>query len=66
MEDKQLYSTEEVANELNVTNSYIIKMIERGQAHPVQKLGGRMYVFTKEEIERLRTSRRPPGRPKKQ
>ncbi len=65
MEEKQLYTTQEVADELSVTNSYILKMIGRGQAHPLQKLG-HMYVFTKEEVERLRTSRKPPGRPKKQ
>jgi excisionase family DNA binding protein len=65
MEEKQLYTTQEVADELDVTRGYIHKMIERGQAQPAQKLG-HIYVFTKEEVERLRTSRRPLGRPKKQ
>ena len=64
MEEKQLYTTEEAAEELNVTANHIRKMIERGQTHP-SKLG-RIYVFTREEKERLRTNRRPPGRPKKQ
>ena len=65
MEEKQLYTTQEVADELDVTRGYIHKMIERGQAQPAQKLG-HIYVFTKEEIERLRTNRKPQGRPKKQ
>lgn len=65
MEEKQLYTTQEVAQELNVTDSYVLKMIVRGQAHPLQRLG-HMYVFTKEEVDRLRTSRKPPGRPRKQ
>ncbi len=65
MEEKQLYTTQEVADELDVTRDYIHKMINRGKAHPSQKLG-HIYVFTKEEIERLRTNRKPPGRPKKE
>lgn len=61
----KLYTTLEAAQELSVSDSYIRKLIARGQAHPQQKIGG-IWLFTKEEINRLRTSRKARGRPAKQ
>ena len=66
MEDKRLYTTQEVAQELSVTDSNIRKLIAAGIAHPDQQIGG-TWMFTKEEIERLRTRPKSKGgRPKKQ
>lgn len=65
MEEKRLYTTQEVAQELSVSDSYIRKLIARGQAYPKQKIGG-IWLFAKDEIDRLRTSRKSRGRPEKQ
>jgi excisionase family DNA binding protein len=65
MEDKQLYTTQEVADAMNVSDAYVRQMIATGKAHPLQQIG-RTWVFTRDELERLRTNRKPPGRPKKQ
>lgn len=62
MEDR-LYTTQEVAKELSVTDSYIRNLIVQGKAHPKQQIGG-TWLFTLEEIERLRSTRRRRGRPK--
>ncbi len=66
MEEQQLFTTQEVAQELSITDSRVRKLIAAGKAHPKQQIGG-TWMFTREEIERLRT--RPiskGGRPKKQ
>lgn len=64
MEDR-LYTTPEVAKELGVTDGYIRRMIIEGKAQPKQRLGNN-WLFTKEEIERLRTRKRTRGPNKKQ
>lgn len=61
----KLYTTPQAATMLGLSATQIRTMIGRGQAKPDQQIGG-TWVFTIEEIERLRTSRRPPGRPFKQ
>lgn len=64
MEDR-LYTTPEVAKELGVTDGYIRRMIVEGKAHPKQQIGG-TWLFTVEEIERLRNRPKEKGRrPKK-
>lgn len=65
MQEKQLYTTQEVAEQLSVTDSYIRKLMTAGKAQAVKQIGG-TWMFTFEEIERLR--HRPKskgGRPKK-
>lgn len=52
MEDR-LYTTQEVAQELSVSDAYIRKLIRQGKAHPRQRIGN-SWVFTLEELERLR------------
>ena len=59
-----MFSTSEVAQELSVSDSYIRKLIAAGKAYPKQQFGG-TWLFDAVEVERLRTSRKPPGRPKK-
>ena len=66
MEDKQkLYSTPEAAKELGISPGHMRTMIVTGIAHPKQRIG-RNWLFTAEEIERLRTRKRNRGPNKKQ
>lgn len=59
MEEK-LYSTTEVAEALAVSNAYIRKLVKEGKAQPKQRIG-KNWVFTLEEIERLRTRPKSKG-----
>jgi len=61
----KLYTTQEAAKELGISYTWLRALISDKIAQPSQQIGG-TWVFTIEEIERLRTSRKPPGRPKKQ
>ena len=64
MEDR-LYTTQEVAQDLGVSDSYIRKLIMQGKAQPKQQVGG-TWLFTVEEIDRLRNRPKSKGgRPKK-
>ena len=66
MEEKRLYTTQEVAQELGVTDSNIRKLMAAGKAQPIQQIGG-TWMFTRAELDRLRTrSKSKGGRPKKQ
>jgi excisionase family DNA binding protein len=66
MEDQKLYTTQEVANQLGVSDSRIRNMIAAKQAQPLKQIGG-TWMFTQSEIERLRTRPKSKGgRPKKQ
>lgn len=60
MEDR-LYTTPEVAKELGVTDGYIRRMIVEGKAQPSKQIGG-TWLFTVEEIERLRNRPKSKGR----
>lgn len=60
----RLYTTQQVAEVLNVSDAYIRQMIAAGKAHPKQRIGN-SWVFDTVEIDRLRTSRKSRGRPKK-
>jgi excisionase family DNA binding protein len=62
--EKKLYTTQEVARALSVSDVYIRQLIGRGQAYPVQRIGN-SWVFTADEIERLRTRKRTRGVGKK-
>lgn len=65
MEDR-LYTTQEVAKELSVSDAYIRQLIVKGKAQPEKQIGG-TWLFTVEEIERLRNRPRSKGgRPKKE
>jgi excisionase family DNA binding protein len=65
MEEKQLYTTPEAASQLGVSDSHLRNMIRTGKAQPDKQVGG-TWLFTLEEIERLRQRKRTPGRDKKQ
>lgn len=59
MEDR-LYTTQEVAQALNVTDSNIRHLIKQGKAQPAKQIGG-TWLFTLEEIERIRNRPRSKG-----
>jgi len=64
MEDR-LYTTQEVAQELGVSDGYIRKLIMQGKAQPKQQVGG-TWLFSQEEVDRLRNRPKSKGgRPKK-
>ena len=67
MEDKdKLYSTQEAATMLGISDSRIRQMIMRGEFTPKRQIG-RVWVFSPEEIEQLRhRNKSKGGRPKKQ
>jgi len=64
MDEKDLYTTVEVAQALGVTAAHMRNMIRTGKAQPKRMLGHN-WLFTAEEIERLRTRKRKPGPAKK-
>ena len=65
MEGKKLLTTQEVAQDLGVTDSYIRKLIRTGKASPAQQIGG-TWLFSQDEVERLRHRKRTRGPDKKQ
>lgn len=60
MEDIELMTTQEVARELGVSDSHVRSMVRTGKAQPVRQVGG-TWMFTREEVERLRERKRRPG-----
>ena len=61
-----LYSTPQAAAALGIASSYLRLMIAQGIAQPSQRIGT-SWVFTIEEIERLRSRpKNKGGRPKKE
>ena len=61
----ELYTTQEVAENLSLSDSYLRRLIKQGKASPAMQIGG-TWVFTKDEIERLRGRRiSKGGRPRK-
>ena len=65
MEDR-LYTTQETAAELGVTDSAVRHWVRLALATPYRRVG-RNWLFTAEEIERLRNrSKSKGGRPPKQ
>lgn len=61
MEEKELFTTQEVAKELGTSDAYIRVLVARGQAHPKSSFG-RMHMFTREELERLRNRSKDKGK----
>ena len=64
MEDR-LYTTQETAEQLGLSDSHVRNMIRTGIAQPKQRIGN-SWVFTIDEIERLRNRKQVPGKTKKQ
>ncbi len=52
-EQPKLYTTQEAADEIGISDSRLRGLIMQGEAHPVQQIGG-TWIFSWEEIERLR------------
>ena len=66
MEPQELFDTKEAARELGISDSMIRYLVATGEAHPLRKVG-RGWLFSSEEIERLRDRpKQKAGRPKKQ
>ena len=64
MEDR-LYTTQEVAKELSLSDARIRQLIADGTAKPKTQIGG-TWMFTADEVERLRSRPKSKGgRPKK-
>ncbi len=62
----KLYTTQQAAAMLGFTDGRLRQLILAGIAEPNQQIGG-TWVFTQEEIERLRNRvKSKGGRPKKQ
>ncbi len=59
-ETQKLYTTLQAAQALGVSGSLLRTMIMNGTAYPKQKIGNR-WVFTLDEIERLRHRKRTSG-----
>lgn len=53
MKVQELFTTQEVAKELSVPDAQIRRLIGSRQAHPLRRIG-KSWVFTPEEIERIR------------
>lgn len=49
----RLYTTQEVAQELAVSDAYIRKLILEGKAHPLRRVG-HSWLFDQAELDRLR------------
>ncbi len=60
----KLYTTQQAAQQLGLSDSHMRNMIRTGIAHPKQRIGN-SWVFTLEEIERLRSRSRTRGPAKK-
>ena len=54
---EKMYTTQEAAKELGMSDSNLRNMIRWGKAKPVQKFGN-VYMFSIDEIERLRNRKR--------
>lgn len=65
MEDaERMYTTPEAAAELGISAGYLREMIADGRAQPAKQIGG-TWLFTPDEIERIRQRRKSRGRPPK-
>ncbi len=62
--EKSLYTTPQAAQALGISASHMRKMTMTGQAIPDHQIGG-TWLFTHEEVERLRTRKRTRGVSKK-
>lgn len=62
--EERLYTTPEAATQLGVSHSHMRNMIRTGIATPAKQIGG-TWLFSLDEIERLRHRKRTPGKAKK-
>jgi len=62
--EDELFTTQQVAKLLGLSDAYIRQMIASGQAIPKTRIGN-IYVFESAEIERLRNRRKRGGGSKK-
>lgn len=60
-QEGKLYTTQEAAQQLGITDGYLRTLISQGKARPKTEIGG-TWLFDGEEIERLRN--RPKRRQK--
>jgi len=61
MEREKLYTTPQAAEALGISANHMRNLIVNGKAIPCQQIGG-TWLFTSEEIERVRARpRRKPG-----
>lgn len=61
MEGQKLYTTEEVAAELGISGSLVRRLVRQGRATPKERYP-RMFLFTREEIEKLRARPKRAGK----
>ena len=65
-EEKRMYTTPEAAELLGISDSRLRNLIREGKAQPATQIGG-TWLFSLEEVERLRNRPRSKGgRPPKQ
>jgi predicted site-specific integrase-resolvase len=65
-EEKKMFTTPQVAQMIGLSESRLRNMIREGKAAPTTQIGG-TWLFTLDEIERLRNRPKSKGgRPKKQ
>lgn len=60
-QERELLTTQQAASLLNISDRRLRQLIEEGKAQPAMQIGG-TWMFSREEIERLRT--RPTRRRK--
>ncbi len=64
-ESNRMYTTQEAAELLDMSDGNLRNLIRTGKAHPKKQVGG-TWIFTKNELERLRNRPKSKGgRPKK-
>jgi predicted site-specific integrase-resolvase len=63
-DQERMYTTQEAAELLGISDSRLRNLIREGKAQPKQQFAG-AWVFTIAEIERIRGQRKKAGRPKK-
>ncbi len=63
-ETERMYTTQEAAQQLGVSDNHLRNLIRTGKAIPKTQIGG-TWMFTSDEIERLRHRKRTRGPAKK-
>ena len=60
-QERELLTTQQAASELGITDRRLRQLVEEGKAQPATQIGG-TWMFSRDEIERLRSRPRKPGR----
>lgn len=63
MDNERMYTTQQVAERLNVSDAHVRRMMAEGKATPSQQIGG-TWLFPESEVVKL--ERRPRRRSKQQ